>query len=59
MTSRAEKERTALNMIRQAFANGWKTDALAIDYAVAAMGQDDHKLIERIYENEFKIMGAN
>jgi hypothetical protein len=59
MTSRAEKERTARNLIRQAFANGWATDALAIDYAVAAMGQDARPLVVRVYEKEFKIMGAN
>jgi predicted transglutaminase-like cysteine proteinase len=57
--SRTQLERTALNLLRQAMALGWSSDALMIDFAVQAMGEDHRALIDRVHAREFRnFMGA-
>lgn len=53
--SRAQLEQTALSLLRQAYAAGWATDNLQIDFAVAAMGEDMRPLIGRVFERHFKL----
>ena len=55
--SLAQLERTALNLLRQAFALGWETDDLMIDFAVDAMGEEYRPLIGRVHARAFKIHG--
>ena len=56
--SLAQQERTARNLLRQAYALGWRSDDLVIDYAVGAMGEEARPLIGRVFAREFKIAGA-
>jgi hypothetical protein len=51
--SLAQLERTALNLLRQAFALGWHTPDLMMDYAADAMGSEHRALIGRVYAREF------
>lgn len=51
--SRTQLERTALNLLRQAFAQGWSTDDLMIDFATEAMGEEHRGLIGRVHAREF------
>lgn len=55
--SLAQLEQTARNLIRQAYAHGWRSDALVEDYAAQAMGEEHRRLICRIHANEFKVFG--
>lgn len=57
--SRSQLEQTARMMIRQAYAMGWNTDDLVIDYAVAAMGAEYRPLIGRVFARDFKIYPPN
>jgi hypothetical protein len=57
--SRDQLEQTAHNLLRQAYAEGWNTDDLAIDYATAAMGEEYRPLIGRVHAREFKTFNPN
>ena len=57
--SLAQKEQTARNFLRQAYAAGWNTDDLVIDYAAAAMGEEYRPLIGRVHAREFKTFTPN
>lgn len=57
--SRLQLETTALRLLRQAYAVGWASDDLAIDYAVQAMGEEHRALIGRVHAREFKITAPN
>lgn len=57
--SLAQQEQTALNLLRQAYAAGWKTDDLAIDYATAQMGEAMRPLVGRVHARHFKITDPN
>lgn len=57
--SRAQKEQTALNLLRQAYAAGWNTDDLCIDYATEHMGEEYRPLIGRVHAREFKTFNPN
>lgn len=57
--SLAQSERTALNLLRQAYAAGWITDDLAIDYAAECMGEEYRPLIGRVHAREFKTFNPN
>jgi hypothetical protein len=52
-------EQTALNLLRVAFAQGWQTDDLMIDYAAEAMGEGHRALIGRVHARHFKIYAPN
>lgn len=54
----AQQEQTARNLIRQAYAVGWTSDDLAIDYAVEAMGEEARPLVGRVLARDFKISGS-
>lgn len=51
----------ARKAIREAYAAGWATDALVQDYATERMGGSDEAraVVERVFQAEFQIMGAN
>lgn len=55
--SRAQLERQARNLIRQAYAQGWRSDDLIEDYVAEAMGQEFRQLIRRVHADEFKVFG--
>jgi len=57
--SRLQLETTALRLLRQAFAVGWTSDDLAIDYAAQAMGEEHRALIGRVYARDFKLTTPN
>ena len=57
--SRTQQEATALNLMRQALSMGWQTEALMIDHAVQAMGEDARAMIQREYDKTFKVYPAN
>jgi hypothetical protein len=57
--SLAQQEQTALNLLRQAYAAGWNTDDLCIDYATERMGEEYRPLIGRVHARYFKITTAN
>lgn len=57
--SLSQLESTARNLLRQAYAIGWNTDDLAIDYAASMMGSDYRALIGRVHAREFKIYPPN
>jgi hypothetical protein len=57
--SLAQLEQTALSLLRQAYAAGWQTDDLAIDFAVMAMGEEHRPLVGRVHAREFKINPPN
>lgn len=59
MTSRIQNELKAYKLIKQAFAVGWNSDALVIDYAVALMGSEHRDTVERVYDRDWKVKGAN
>lgn len=52
--SRTQKEASAYRMLQNAYTSGLKDDA-AIDFAVAAMGEDSRALIARVHTAEFRI----
>ena len=52
--SRAQLERQARNLIRQAYAQGWRSDDLIEDYVAEAMGQEFRQLIRRVHADDFK-----
>jgi hypothetical protein len=52
--SRAQLERQARNLIRQAYAQGWRSDDLVLDYVSGAMGEEHRALIVRVHAREFK-----
>ncbi len=53
--SLTQLESTARNLLRQAFAQGWQTDDLMIDYTTENMGEEYRALIGRVHAREFKI----
>jgi hypothetical protein len=53
--SLAQREQTARALIRQAYAIGWTSDDLVIDYAAANMGEDERPLIGRVFARDFKL----
>lgn len=55
--SRAQLERQARNLIRQAYAQGWRSDDLVVDFAVEAMGAEHRALIVRVHARYFKEYG--
>lgn len=55
--SRAQLERQARNLIRQAYAQGWRSDDLIVDYATEAMGAEYKALIVRVHARDFKEFG--
>lgn len=57
--SRAQLEQTAHSLLRQAYAIGWNTDELAIDYAAEQMGEEYRTLIGRVHAREFNTYTAN
>lgn len=57
--SRDQLEQTALNLLRVAFAQGWRTDDLLIDYTAEAMGEEHRALIGRVHARHFKIYAPN
>ena len=52
--SRAQLERQARNLIRQAYAQGWRSDDLIEDYVAGAMGEEYRQLIRRVHADDFK-----
>lgn len=54
----AQQEATARALIRQAYALGWTTDDLAIDYAATHMGEDARPLIGRVFARDFKVQSS-
>lgn len=48
--SLAQKEASALTLLRNAFAQGWTSEAMMVDFATAA--------VQRVWDRHFKIMGA-
>jgi hypothetical protein len=52
--SRAQLERQARSLIRQAYAQGWRSDDLVEDYVAEAMGEEFRQLIRRIHADEFR-----
>jgi hypothetical protein len=52
-----QQEQSARQLLRNAFAIGWTSDDLAIDFAAAAMGEEYRPLIGRVLAREFKIAG--
>lgn len=52
--SRAQLERQARNLIRQAYAQGWRSDDLVEDYVAGAMGEEFRQLIRRVHADDFK-----
>ena len=57
--SRVQQEATALALMRQALADGWHTEALMVDRAVAAMGEDARAMVQRVYDKAFKVYPAS
>ena len=55
--SRAQLERQARNLIRQAYAQGWRSDDLVEDYVTEAMGAEYKALIVRVHARDFKEFG--
>lgn len=55
--SLAQQEAAALQLIRNAYAVDYTSDALAVDFAVAALGEDSRALVERVFADKFKIAG--
>lgn len=55
--SRAQLERQARNLIRQAYAQGWRSDDLVVDYVTEAMGAEYKALIVRVHARDFKEFG--
>jgi hypothetical protein len=54
ISSRAQLERQARNLIRQAYAQGWRSDDLVEDYVAGAMGEEFRQLIRRVHADDFK-----
>lgn len=52
--SRANLEQTVRLMIRAAYAQGWRSDALVEDYCAEQMGEEHRSLIRRIHTDDFK-----
>lgn len=52
--SRAQLERQARNLIRQAYAQGWRSDDLVEDFVAEAMGNEYRALIVRVHARDFK-----
>ena len=52
--SRANLEQTVRLMIRAAYAQGWRSDALVEDYCAEQMGEEHRSLIRRIQTDDFK-----
>ncbi len=52
--SRAQLERQARNLIRQAYAQGWRSDDLVVDYVTEAMGAEYKALIVRVHARDFR-----
>jgi hypothetical protein len=52
--SRGQIERQVCNLIRQAYAQGWRSDDLIVDYVAEAMGQEYRALIVRVHARDFK-----
>lgn len=57
--SRNQLETTARNLMSQALANGWSTEALMVDHAVQHMGEDMRPLVQRAYDKHFRAYPAN
>lgn len=55
--SRAKLEQTARLMIRAAYAQGWRSDDLVVDYVTEAMGAEHKALIVRVHARDFKEFG--
>lgn len=56
--SLAQKEASALTLLRNAFAQGWSSEAMMVDFATAALGEENRALVQRVWDRHFKIMGA-
>ena len=52
------KEASALTLLRNAFAQGWTNEAMMVDFAAAALGEENRALVQRVWDRHFKIMGA-
>ena len=55
--SLAQLEQTARNLIRQAYAQGWRSDELVEDYCAEQMGEEMRPLIVRVHARYFKEFG--
>lgn len=51
--SLAQREQSARQLLRNAFAQGLTDDA-AVDFVASALGQDERPLIGRVLAREFK-----
>lgn len=56
--SLAQKEASALTLLRNAFSQGWTSEAMMVDFAAAALGEENRALVQRVWDRHFKIMGA-
>lgn len=56
--SLAQKEASALTLLRNAFAQGLTSEAMMVDFAAAALGEENRALVQRVWDRHFKIMGA-
>lgn len=55
--TRAQLEQTVRLMIRAAYAQGWRSDALVEDYCAEQMGEEHRALIVRVHARYFKEFG--
>lgn len=51
-------EKSAYRLLANAFAQGWTSEAMMVDFAAAALGEENRALVQRVWDRHFKIMGA-
>lgn len=54
--SLAQKEASALTLMRNAFAQGWTSEAMMVDFAAAALGEENRALVQRVWDKHFRTM---
>lgn len=52
----AQKEASALTLLRNAFAQGWSSEAMMVDFATAALGEENRALVQRVWDRHFRTM---
>ena len=54
--SLAQKEASALTLLRNAFAQGWTSEAMMVDFATAALGEEHRPLVQKVWDKHFRTM---
>lgn len=54
--SLAQKEASALTLLRNALSQGWSSETLMVDFATAALGEEHRPLVQKVWDKHFRTM---